>query len=247
MATAQDIITKKDGTDIQVRVKEVSPTEVKYLRWDNQEGPLFILPASDILIIRFENGSNYVMDKPSSSLSERTSLFVSDPSVLDLNGLKYNQLKRYYSTADYDQLYSPRYGLGYPWLNLIFPGLAQYCMGEGGLGTKYLLMSLGCSILCGVGVGMADVRYYNGYNKTYSQPYGGAGSVLTLVAGAAGIAVGVCSIVNAYHVAKVKSLYAEDMYNYSRGYSLIMAPTVLWASTGSGLQPAPGLGIRVTF
>ena len=124
MATAQDIITKKDGTDIKARVKEVSPTEVKYLRWDNQEGPLFILPASDVLIIRFENGSNYVMDQQPSALSERTSLFVTDPSILEQNGLKYNQLKRYYSTADYDQLYSPRYGLGYPWLNLIFPGLA---------------------------------------------------------------------------------------------------------------------------
>ena len=63
LAGAQDLITKNDGTDIMAKVLEVSPAEVKYKMWDNQEGPVFVLNAADILLIRFENGENYVIEK----------------------------------------------------------------------------------------------------------------------------------------------------------------------------------------
>ena len=53
-AFAQDLITKKDGTDIQAKVLEVTVRDVRYKAWDNLEGPEFVLPAYDILIIRFD-------------------------------------------------------------------------------------------------------------------------------------------------------------------------------------------------
>ena len=45
---AQDIITKKDGTKLITKILEVSPTEVKYKKYSNQDGPTFILPTKDI-------------------------------------------------------------------------------------------------------------------------------------------------------------------------------------------------------
>ncbi len=55
-ATAQDTITKNDGSYIQAKVLEVTPTEVKYKKFNNQDGPLFILNKADISEIRYENG-----------------------------------------------------------------------------------------------------------------------------------------------------------------------------------------------
>ena len=69
-----------------------------------------------------------------------SNLFIDKPSNLQ-KGLKYKYLKRHYDRSDYSKLDDPAYGMGRPWLNLILPGLAQYTMGEPGLGTKYLLTS----------------------------------------------------------------------------------------------------------
>ena len=59
---AQDIITKKDGTDIQAKVLEVNENEVKYKRYDYLDGPIFTMLKSDILIVRYENGTNDVFN-----------------------------------------------------------------------------------------------------------------------------------------------------------------------------------------
>ena len=252
LASAQDIITKKDGTDIRAKVMEVSPTEIKYYAWDNQEGPLFIVKPSDILVIRFENGANYVVDNPEKqTLEVENAFFIHHPdpvSVLSDGNLRYKDLKGVYSTSDYVYLSTPRYGLGYPWLNLIIPGLSQYCMGEPGLGTMYLLLGVGSSIITGVGYGLvgSSAISTNGGIR-YEQPQFNTGTTLALIGLAANIAVTVTSIVNAYNVAKVKSLYAEDLRNYRQGYSIMVAPTVLFASAPTGLQPAPGIGLKVTF
>lgn len=55
--TAQDNIIRKSGQSIQARITEITLTEVKYKRFDNPEGPLFINAKSDITMIRYENGT----------------------------------------------------------------------------------------------------------------------------------------------------------------------------------------------
>lgn len=57
IAFSQDIITKKSGEDIQAKVLEVTTTEIKYKKFDNQNGPTFIILKSDVLMIRYENGT----------------------------------------------------------------------------------------------------------------------------------------------------------------------------------------------
>jgi hypothetical protein len=53
---AQDVLTKRSGEEIPAKVVEISPTEVKYRRADNPEGPLIILRRTDVLTIRYANG-----------------------------------------------------------------------------------------------------------------------------------------------------------------------------------------------
>ena len=53
---AQDIITKKDGTDIQAKVTEVGESQIAYKKFSNLEGPTYIMDISDILMITYQNG-----------------------------------------------------------------------------------------------------------------------------------------------------------------------------------------------
>jgi len=55
-ANSQDVITKKDGTDINVKVKEITIDAVKYLNFDNQNGPLYTISKTDVFRIKYENG-----------------------------------------------------------------------------------------------------------------------------------------------------------------------------------------------
>ncbi|MBR4774679.1 MAG: hypothetical protein IK008_01095 [Bacteroidales bacterium] len=251
VASAQDLVTRKDGSDIKAKVIEVSPSEVKYKAWDNQDGPTFVLPASDVLIIRFENGSNYVMNSAPAMQSASVAYFTNDPAILGQEALKYRYLKSYYNKSDFDKLRNPKYGLGYPWFNLLVPGLSQYLMSEPGLGTRYLLMYMGSIGIMSAGyIGMSSsVRYNSGSSIPYvvNESAYKTGRFFYLLGGAAELTVIITSIVNAYSVAKIKSLYLEDVNNYRKSYSFSLTPTVLYASTPTGFQPAPGFGLRVTF
>ena len=55
-ALAQDIITTTDAQYIRAKITEVSKDAVKYLEFDNQDGPTFVLATEDIATIRYQNG-----------------------------------------------------------------------------------------------------------------------------------------------------------------------------------------------
>ena len=57
---SQDLITQKTGEDIQVKILEVAQNEIKYKKFNNQTGPTFSLAKSEILMIRYENGTKDV-------------------------------------------------------------------------------------------------------------------------------------------------------------------------------------------
>ena len=61
-AFAQDIITKKDGTDIKAKISEVGTTEVKYKNFSNLDGPVYTISKSDILMITYENGERDIFN-----------------------------------------------------------------------------------------------------------------------------------------------------------------------------------------
>lgn len=59
-AFSQDILTKKNGDEIQVKVLEITNTDVKYKKWSNQDGPSYTLPKSDVFMIKYKNGEKDV-------------------------------------------------------------------------------------------------------------------------------------------------------------------------------------------
>ena len=244
MGYAQDYIVKKDGSDIKSKVLEVSDREVKYKAWDNMDGPVFILSSSEILMIRFENGTNHVMKNVLVAKEKPKNLdgpfFTSDINILESQNLKYKEIKSFYDKKDYASLDNPYYGLGWPWLNLVVPGLSQFIMKEPKLGTTYLLLSLGSDVLMTGGYIWGIYSLHDPTSLTFAR--------ICFVTGAAGaITVMVLSICNAYDIAKIKSLYQHDLNIYNQGYSFRLEPTLNYTMTPSGCRLAPGVGLKVSF
>ena len=53
---SQDKLIKNDGTELQVNIVEINATEIKYKRFDNPDGPLYISLKSDFVSAEFNNG-----------------------------------------------------------------------------------------------------------------------------------------------------------------------------------------------
>lgn len=66
---AQDIITKKNGEEIQAKVLNVSDKDINYIKWTNQNGPTYTISVSEVFMIKYENGEKDVFNKETSSTS----------------------------------------------------------------------------------------------------------------------------------------------------------------------------------
>ena len=53
---AQDILVRKGGKEENLKVLEVSPTEVKYKKSNNEDGPVFIEKRSNLYSVKYKNG-----------------------------------------------------------------------------------------------------------------------------------------------------------------------------------------------
>jgi hypothetical protein len=70
LSYSQDMITKKTGEDISAKVLEVTSSEVKYKKTDNLEGPIFSILKSEVLIIRYKNGTKDVFSNAKDANSQ---------------------------------------------------------------------------------------------------------------------------------------------------------------------------------
>lgn len=60
---AQDIITKKNGDEIQAKVLTVNNKEISYLKWNNQNGPTYTIAIDEVFMIKYENGEKDVFNE----------------------------------------------------------------------------------------------------------------------------------------------------------------------------------------
>ena len=64
---AQDIIMKTNGDELEVKVLEVNTDDVKYRKFNNQSGPVYVLLNADIFMIKYENGEKDMFVKNEST------------------------------------------------------------------------------------------------------------------------------------------------------------------------------------
>lgn len=116
-AAAQDIVTKKDGTDIRAKILEVGLDDIKYKASDNLGGPTYTLPLSDILMIQYGNGRREIIKQDAAPVQQASAqpavstdpqpaadppvkLYASDPSKIQ-PGMKYWDYHKLYNKDDY--------------------------------------------------------------------------------------------------------------------------------------------------
>lgn len=58
-----DVLIQKDGSEVLVKVIEISLTEIKYKKCDNIEGPTYSLAKSDVFMLRYANGTKEVFNE----------------------------------------------------------------------------------------------------------------------------------------------------------------------------------------
>ncbi|MFZ1083058.1 MAG: hypothetical protein WAO19_14165 [Candidatus Kryptoniota bacterium] len=183
-AFAQDVIVLKTGDEIKSKVIEITPTEIKYKKFDNLQGPTIIISKSDVFMIKYANGTKDVMtssNSPANTQSENvasTNMTPASPGdiglyVMPLGFLQFGPILGVEYTAN------PNLSVG---AHVRIPSL--------GLLTYAVFTSDGetADVISGLGIG-ADVKYYsqsvrNGFyfgglleyaygSATYSQGYTG--------------------------------------------------------------------------
>jgi hypothetical protein len=67
---AQDTIRFTNGNATPVKVNEIGDTEIKYNRWDNITGPVYVCAKSEVLYIRYVNGmkDTFAVAKPKAEI-----------------------------------------------------------------------------------------------------------------------------------------------------------------------------------
>lgn len=246
MACAQDIITTKDGSDIQARILEVTNSEVKYKRFSNLEGPTFTISKSDILIVRYENGENEVF-KESDNIqhnqsSQRNYQQTPRRSYYNPNGMNTDaEIWEGMSFKEYAPYYNHKYyvkQLGDPyspvWCGIasaVIPGLGECIAGEWGRGLGTFGLNVGLSLISSVCI--AEENYTLGCIF-----YGCA------------LGVSIYSIFDAVIVAKVKNMYWQDLNTQRYSFNLDVEPLLTCAPAAgapNNMHPVAGLSVKLSF
>lgn len=77
---SQDIITKKNGDEIECKVMEIAPDLIKYKKYNNQDGPIYNLPRAEVFMIKYENGEKDMFNEQDQT-----------PAKTELNLLTWNK------------------------------------------------------------------------------------------------------------------------------------------------------------
>lgn len=112
---SQDLIVKRDGSDVESKVVEVAEKVIKYKNFSNPDGPLYSISKDKVLMIRYENGTKDVFNSAKKAAAKETPSLTDED--LQMKGLQ--DAKMYYDakntgagwTAAATVLFSPLIGV----------------------------------------------------------------------------------------------------------------------------------------
>jgi hypothetical protein len=76
---AQDLLIMRNGDDLKVKVLEITPTEIKYKKFESPEGVLYVIRKSDAFMVKYENGTKDVFNRYESENRPMTNFDKKDP------------------------------------------------------------------------------------------------------------------------------------------------------------------------
>jgi hypothetical protein len=89
---AQDLIILKDGNTIEAKVIEISPTEIRYKRFDYLDGPTIVILAENVLSIRYENGSTDIINAVPARTADSTQQPTADLADIARRNARFNSI-----------------------------------------------------------------------------------------------------------------------------------------------------------
>ena len=232
---AQDLITKKDGTDVEAKVLEVTTNEVKYKLFAEPNGVTYTAKKSELLMIRYESGRKDIFTNTSYS-----DLYTTNREPVEglVPNMKYKQIKDLYNPKEYVKTLGDRYSPGWSGVASFFiPGLGQMICGEVGRGFAFLGGTIGGYILAPaiMSAGMDEYGYVSD---------GAAIGALVVYAGV--LALDIWAIVDGVRVAKVKNMYNQDLRKLS-SIDINLYPSFNYVKMGTNMQPTAGITLAMTF
>lgn len=178
----QDKIYLSDNSVIESKISEMGINEIKYKKFDNPDGPVYVIEKSKVVMVIFENGTHEVINTASSITSK------DEPTVIDilpfyqigknLIGINYFDLPFKNLTLNYTR-YLLKYKLSIGLSGSIGPGNSSssflnlykdyfhsvLSINYLPLGMKRVSYFTGMSLMVGRG---SDYTYYN---MPYYDPY----------------------------------------------------------------------------
>lgn len=235
VVSAQDIITPKDGADIEAKILEVSPNEIRYKLFSEPEGATYIVKKSDVLLITYESGRRDIFNERSYS-----DLYTSSRNPIDgiTPGMKYKQLKNLYDYKQFSASYSDRYSPGWSGVASFFiPGLGECINNEWGRGLSKFFGNIALSITANA---LVTASYYD-YYPTYMYDIYGAIACYVAI-----LSIDIWSIVDAVRIAKVKNMYEQDLRKLYT-FDIELRPSINYTQIGNQTQYAPGVTLAINF
>lgn len=77
---AQDVISLKSGNKLSAKILEINTSEIKYKRFDNPNGPTYVVSKSDIQKIVYENGTVDLLGSPAVTEAPNDSIVKTTPA-----------------------------------------------------------------------------------------------------------------------------------------------------------------------
>ena len=241
-AFAQDIITKKDGSEIQAKILEINESDIKYKKFSNLEGPVYSMSISDIVMIRYQNGENDVFNETPKTQTVQEApkpVVFRNTEMQVFPGMRYRDYKNFYDTSRYIREPGDPYNPFWVGVASFFiPGLGEAITGEWGRAVAFFFTNVGLT-----GLRYSQVMTYTRDGRTYTVV-----TPMYWVALAAGVGLNVWSICDAVHISKVKNMYNQDLRAQRASLDLKLEPFISYLpDSNSGLQPVTGLSLKVNF
>lgn len=101
VAYSQDIIIKKSGEEIKAKILEMGVNEIKYKRFDFQDGPVYTIGKNDVVLVRYENGVNEVITSSPSTTPTTPTAPVTPPAPEKVDNTIQNSMGSYRQNGRY--------------------------------------------------------------------------------------------------------------------------------------------------
>ena len=235
---AQDTIILRNGDEVVAKVTEVSDNELRYLLWNNLDGPTYIKRVSDIYSVTYKSGhkdifgnidisNNEELEKEGERVNDEFFKMYSENGAMKMSGgiLKKDYLQQILFTDEYETYTSAR---------------KQYCIGKGFVLSGVMVSSVGALLL--IGESAVESNYTPSEKKALN-----AVSISAIVVGSILVNVGVpLWAVGAGRLHWVARNYNNRMSGNT--VSLSVEPSLFQCPKELGNQStAYGLGLTLDF